>query len=152
MPDPIVLVAPVLGLARSWQQKRRKVRLTVHQARPIEAYLGAPSLTASATDVSREGDIYCVTVTNASRERDIVVTHVWFATEPEVHLPDVELPVRLKYSEPWETYIPVDVVPASASEVGWLARCNLSPDDKIVKSRPRERVPLIGRIPRNRPS
>ena len=148
MPFPTFLVVPLLGLARSCQQNRRKVRLTVHQARPIEAYLGAPSLTA----ISQEGDIYCVTVTNASRERDIVVTHVWFATEPEVHLPDVELPVRLKYSEPWETYIPVDAVSAPASEVGWLARCNLSPDDKIVKSRPRERVPLIGRIPRNRPS
>jgi hypothetical protein len=145
---PSFLVAPALGFARSWNQNRRKVRLTVHQARPIEAYIGIPSVTASSDD----SDIYCVTVTNASKERDVVVTHVWFATQPEVHIPDEELPVRLKYSEPWETYIPVDAVPAPVSEVGWLARCNLAPDDKVVKSRPRERVPLIGRIPRNRPN
>ncbi|HET9736841.1 MAG TPA: hypothetical protein VFP78_01875 [Solirubrobacteraceae bacterium] len=94
------------------------------------------------------GDEYFVTVTNASRDRDIVVTHVWFDTEPRVDLLDPELPVRLKYSEPWETSVPVEKVPADPEQVPWLARCLLSPDDKVIKSRPPKDVPPAGTVPR----
>ena len=49
-----------------------------------------------------------------------------------VHVIDDKLPVRLKYSEPWETSISVDDVPANGDEALWLARCLLSPDDKVI--------------------
>ena len=52
------------------------------------------------------------------------------------------------YSQPWETSIPVSKVPAELDEAPWLARCLLAPDDKVVKSRPRENVPPMGTVPR----
>ncbi|MBM2823478.1 MAG: Metallophosphoesterase [Thermoleophilia bacterium] len=91
---------------------------------------------------------YYVTVTNASRDRDITVTHVWFDTEPRVDIVDGDLPVRLRYSEPWETAVSIETVPAEPPEAFWLARCLLAPDDKVVKSRPRKNVPPFGRVPR----
>jgi hypothetical protein len=90
-----------------------------------------------------------VTITNASRDRDIVITHVWLDTKPPVHVLDPGLPVRLRYSAPWETVIPITDVPTDALDmVPWLARARLSPDDKTVKSRPRENVPPFGTVPR----
>jgi hypothetical protein len=93
-------------------------------------------------------DSYFITITNASRDRDIVVTHVWIDTEPPVHIEDPDLPVRLEHSAPWEMSIPVSDVPADPERVPWLARCMLSPDDKVVKSRPRQNVPPVGTVPR----
>jgi hypothetical protein len=87
-------------------------------------------------------------VTNSSPERDIVVTHIWFDTYPELHVHDPDLPVRLRYSEPWETSVEVARVPADPSKALWLARCLLAPDDKVVKSQPRRFVPPFGTIPR----
>jgi hypothetical protein len=68
-------------------------------------------------------DSYFITITNASRERAIVVTHIWIDTDPPVHVRDRDLPVRLQYSAPWETSVPVGEVPADSSEVPWLVRC-----------------------------
>jgi hypothetical protein len=93
-------------------------------------------------------DSYFITITNASRDRDIVVTHVWIETEPPVHVDDAALPLRLKHSAAWETSVPVQDVPAEPNAVPWLARCVLSPDDKVIKSRPRQNVPPFGTVPR----
>lgn len=146
MPFPDFLIGPGITIAR-WargvHQSRRKVKLTVHRAVEHHTYgfIGDEILEGTT-------DNYFITVTNASKDRDIVVTHVWLATEPPVHVHDVDLPVRLRYSAPWETSVPVSDVPADPDEVPWLARCQLSPDDKVIKSRPRQNVPPFGAIPR----
>jgi hypothetical protein len=157
---PTFLIGPGLAVGR-WlrdrHQRRRKVKLTVHVAHKTDAIVGwasAHALTATGpSDVSVTevgGERYYVNITNASKQQDIVVTHVWFETDPRVDLPDRQLPVRLQYSEPWETSIPVDKVPADPEDAVWLARCQLSPDDKVVKSKPRENVPPLGTVPRKR--
>jgi hypothetical protein len=91
---------------------------------------------------------YYITITNASRDRDIVVTHVWFDTPVQTQVFDQALPIRLRHGAPWETVVPVDDVAAAKDEALWLARCQLSPDDKVVKSKPRLNVPPFGTVPR----
>jgi hypothetical protein len=145
MAFPFVAIGPsltFLGWLRERQQSRRKVRLTVHRANEV---VGVDPVTRQPR-LGREN--YYITVTNVSHERDIVVTHVWLETKPPVHIHDPTLPVRLRYSVPWETAVAVDDVPSPSEEVPWLARCQLAPDDKIVKSRPRENVPPFGAVPR----
>jgi hypothetical protein len=143
---PTFLISPavsVLGRLRDLHQSRRRVKLTVHRAELL-----GPLVHIGGKTLSDTVDSYFITITNASHDRDIVVTHLWIATEPPVHVHDTGLPVRLKYSAPWETSIPVKDVPAEPEEVFWLARCQLSPDDKVIKSRPRENVPPFGTVPR----
>lgn len=135
-------ILTVLGWARAWHQARRKVRLTVHRAHELAG------VDASTRQPILGRENYYVTVTNASPQRDVVVTHIWLDTTPPVHIHDPALPVRLRYSAPWETVVAVDEVPAPDEEVPWLARCQLAPDDKVVKSRPRENVPPFGAVPR----
>jgi hypothetical protein len=142
LPFGLDLRAVMLG--RRWHQLRRRVKLTVHRA----DLLGPGVATASSSHQVRT-DSFFITVTNASRERDIVVTHIWLETSPPVHVYDPALPVRLKHSAPWETSLHVSDVPAAEVErVPWLARCLLAPDDKVVKSQPRKNVPPFGTIPR----
>src|SRR5689334_1509144 len=134
MPFPTFAIGPGLSVAR-WMrerhQSRRKVRLTVHRGFAVTGF------DANGQPILGDENLY-VTVTNASRDRDIEVTHVWLDTKPQVHVLDPGLPVRLRYSARWETVIPITDVPAYAlAEVEWLARCDLSPDDKTVKSKPR---------------
>jgi hypothetical protein len=146
MPFPDFLIGPgvaVLGWARKRHQSRRRVKLTVHRATRHEVF----GLIGDEI-VSADSDEYFITVTNASRDRDIVVTHVWLETDPPVHVYDSDLPKRLEYSAPWETSVAVNDVPADPERVPWLARCQLSPDDKVIKSRPRRNVPPFGTIPR----
>jgi hypothetical protein len=137
---PTFLIGPAVALAR-WarkrHQRRRRVRLTVHTAYLIDG-AGNPI----------GPDHYYVNVTNASPERDITVTHVWFDTAPQAHIVDPALPRRLQYAQPWETAIPVAQVLTAPDKALWLARCRLSPDGKVVKSRPAENVPPIGTVPR----
>ena len=145
MPIPFFAIGPgltVLKWARDLHQARRRVALTVHAAHEVvgrDPSTGQPVL-------GREN--YYLGIVNGSRDRDIVVTHVWLDTTPPVHVHDPALPVRLSYSARWETPVPVQDVPAPRDQVPWLARCQLSPDDKIVKSRPRENVPPFGAVPR----
>jgi hypothetical protein len=144
MPFPFFFIGPGMTLlkwAREWEQKRRKVALTVHVAHEVtgEDAQGRPIL-------GREN--YYVGIVNRSQERDIVVTHVWFDTEPPLHVNDPDLPKRLAYDARWETPVPSTAVAAPRDQVPFLARCQLSPDDKIVKSRPRKNVPPYGRVPR----
>jgi len=75
----------VLGRARRWHQWRRKVGLTVHVANEV---LGVDA--SCNPQVGQEN--YYINVTNASRERDIVVTHVWLETTPPVHIQDAGAP------------------------------------------------------------
>lgn len=134
MPLPTFLIGPsltVLARIRQLHQSRRRVKLTVHRA----DLLGQFAIVGDQT-IGARTDSYFITITNASRDRDIVVTHIWIDTDPPVHVNDRDLPVRLLYSAPWETSVPVKNVPADP-KVPWLVRCQLSPDDKVIKSKPR---------------
>jgi hypothetical protein len=77
-----------------------------------------------------------VTVTNKSATRDIVVKRVWFDTTPKVEVRSPELPVRVPPEESWGREEPARTVPGTPAEVQLLGRCQLSPDNKIIESRP----------------
>jgi hypothetical protein len=144
MPLPTFLIGPYWGalrLARTLDQQRRRVKLTAHRAYK-------PYAAISQDDPFREisGDVYCITVTNASRGQDMVVTDIWFDTDPHVAVLDNHLPVRLRPSDVWETNVPVTDLKVPAAEALWLARCLLIPGDKIVKSKPRKNVPPVGTV------
>jgi hypothetical protein len=146
MPFPTFAIGPAASLAawlRNMHQSRRKVKLTVHRA-----FHQGPFASFGGEVISIEDERWYITITNASRDRDIVVTHIWIESEPAVQVVDADLPVRLKYSAPWETSVSVSRVPGDAERVPWLARCLLSPDDKVIKSRPRKNVPPFGTVPR----
>lgn len=141
---PTFLIGPTLGLRRYVQERRRKVKLTVHRA-----YFLRPLFAAGGGDVvTDEGENLCITVTNASPTREVVVTHVWLETVPPVHVYDPGLPVRLKYGQPWETVVPVSDLPEGTERPEWLARCMITPDDKVIRSKPRKNVPPVGAVPR----
>jgi hypothetical protein len=132
------------GLARDLAQRRRKVRLTVHRA-----FIGGPFMGWGGPAVALPDEEYLfVTVTNTSEDRDVVITDIWFATTPPVHVSDPGLPVRLGCSDRWETSASVKSVPDGTANVEFLARCRVSPDDKVVKSRPRQNMPPFGTVPR----
>lgn len=146
--EPLATIASalrLLGAARDLSQRRRKVRLTVHRAyhQPGIAMDWGAGVVALPDE-----EHYFVTVTNASHDRAIEVTHVWFATEPSVPIVDAALPKRLEYDSRWGTSIPVAKVPGNPDDVVWLARCSVLPDDKVIRSRPRRNVPPIGTVPR----
>lgn len=144
MPFPFFVIGPsvtIAGKARDWHQARRRVKLTVHRAFAVVGQR------PDGTLVTGQENFY-VTVTNASTARDIVVTHAWIETEPPLHLHDPDLPKRLSHSAPFEMVVPVAQVKGDPALVPWLARVQLAPDDKIVKSRPREKVPDFGAVPR----
>lgn len=145
MPFPTFILGPsftLLGWVRDRHQSRRRVKLTVHRAHAV----AMPVLGAEELEIGEEN--FYINITNASHDRDIVVTHVWLDTVPPLQVLDPALPVRLKYSAPWETAVPVADVPENTTDVEWLARCQVAPDDKIIKSRPRRNVPPFGAVPR----
>ena len=84
--------------------------------------MGGP-IPGTTTTYGAGEEAYYITVTNASAERDIVVTHVWVESDPPIHILDSGLPVRLKYDSPWETSVPVAFLPTGTAEVEYLARC-----------------------------
>jgi len=144
MPFPFFAVGPSIALAgrvRDWQQSRRRVRLTVHRAFPVTGF------TPVGEPITSGQEHFYVNVTNTSKQRDIVVTHLWFAAGPERHIFDPDLPKRLPYDAPWETAVPVKDVPASPEDALWLARARLS-TGQVVKSRPNVGVPDFGIVPR----
>lgn len=92
---------------------------------------------------------YFLNLTNLSRDRELEVTHVWFAVRPEVHArpPDRSLPKRLKPDETWETWVKADRLPANLGErVFTLGRARLS-TGRIIRSRKNRTVPSEGTIP-----
>lgn len=93
-------------------------------------------------------ECYFINATNRTSQSALVVTHVWFATTPEIHMAqkDRPLPKRLEPQETWETWIRVAMVPNSESgELLNLARARLA-TGKIVHSHYNE-VPTQGTVP-----
>ena len=95
--------------------------------------------TASAFSDTRRyhDDFYVVTVTNRSSTRDIVVTRVWLDTVPPVDVATAsQLPLQIKPEIPWTKDVRASTVPGEPDAVMRLGRCQLSPDNKIIESRP----------------
>jgi hypothetical protein len=125
-------VLPAGEMIRTWLDKRA-LRLTVHKA----CFKG------------NELEHYFVNVTNSSRNRELVITHVWFDLKPQIPVMPVErpLPKRLKPDEPWATWIPVDCVPSEpGKDARTLARARLS-TGAVVKSKAEEHMPSAGAVP-----
>jgi hypothetical protein len=61
----------LLAHARALHQSRRRVKMTVHRAE-----LQGPMMAVGDQMITASTDSYFITITNASRDRDIVVTHV----------------------------------------------------------------------------
>jgi hypothetical protein len=92
---------------------------------------------------------YFLNVTNLSRDREVEITHVWFALDPQIHalIPDRPLPKRLKPDETWETWVEADRLPSDLGEkIFTLGRVRLS-NGREVKSRKNKRVPSQGTVP-----
>ena len=89
---------------------------------------------------------YFVNVFNPSLEREITVTHVWFACDPERHVLTRRLPVRIPTCAQWETWIEANALPFSPIRPEWLARVRLA-DDTVIESVPRDDVPAAGYVP-----
>jgi len=126
------MIPPILWLVNELTGgylNRRRVRVRVHTA-----YFGNGNPTP----------YYFISVTNKSSTRDVEITHVWFATNPPVHLQNIHrpLPVRLQYDEPWETCIEVARLP-DVPGVDRLGRIRLSSGD-TVHSRTDRNVPSQG--------
>jgi hypothetical protein len=93
---------------------------------------------------------YYVNIINKSNRSDVEITHVWLELDPPIHdfmNPGRPLPVRLRPSEPWSTWILGARVPVSALQVEWSARCRLAHNGKVVKSRPAKNMPPFGAVP-----
>jgi hypothetical protein len=90
-----------------------------------------------------------INATNILFEWDLEITHVWFATDPEVHVinPGRPLPRRLKPQETWKTYVRAAAIPPAAlQQVYTLARARLSTGE-IIKSIENIGVPSCGTVP-----
>jgi hypothetical protein len=112
-------------------ERRLDVRLRVHRA--------------FITNHPRQPECYFVNVFNASPERAVTVTHVWFATEPSVQVLTKTLPTRIEPGAQWETFVPVENVPAG-DDIAYRARAQLA-DGTVVESIPRTDVPPAGFVP-----
>ena len=88
---------------------------------------------------------YFMKVTNLSKNRDISVEHIWFATEPPKHILDPALPARLRPDETFETAIPAEL--PDGSNIEQLGRVRLS-NGKVLKSRLNHNVPPFGMVAR----
>lgn len=112
---------------------RIRCRLTVHYAH--FAATGTPC--------------YFVNLTNRSKNRDVEVTHVWFAADPDVHAnpADRPLPKRLKPDESWGTWVEARTLPPHLGDrVFTLARARISTGE-VLRSRKNRNVPSQGSIP-----
>lgn len=128
----------VIGLGQliDWIDRLRQRRTEVHVRVHAAFFGGLPPA------------YYFVNISNASPEREVTVTHVWFETQPRKHIlePTRQLPARIAPRSQWETWIPVAQVPARPPEVFRLARVQLA-DERIVESIERESLPEVGFIP-----
>jgi hypothetical protein len=133
------IAAEVVDALESWTNENpaaseRRVRVTVHRA----FFVGRPSSPA-----------YFVNVTNLSRDREVEVTHVWFDTQPRVHVlrPERPLPKRLRPDESWETWIECGNLPDAVNEYPYqLARVRLSTGE-VFSSVENVGVPEEGEVP-----
>ena len=143
MPFPWATIpasASLLRWLREREQAKRKVSFTVHRAFPVDVSSGQPVATGP--------EHFYVNVTNASHDRDVNVTHIWFDSTPPLYVQDRDLPKRLAYGASWETAVPLSEVPGDPDEALWLARCRLSHSKKVIRSKPNENVPPVGTVPR----
>jgi hypothetical protein len=114
------------------EESERTVHVTVHGAFFISGpHRGDPKQ-------------FFIGVTNLSPQRPVVITHVWFETNPQKHILNLErpLPKRLELDEKWETWIPVADVPTE-DDLELKVRVLLSNGEE-VKSLPFPNVPPIG--------
>jgi len=126
------VVSFAVGVYTAWYAaNRRRVSVLVHHG----FFMGQPSRS-----------FYFVKVTNLSRHRDIVITHVWFATNPPVYLLLAErpLPARLRPDETWEGWADAATL-ADASNVERSGRVRLA-NGRTVKSLPNKDVPPVGYV------
>jgi hypothetical protein len=112
---------------------RRKVQVLVHHASFAQS--GRPC--------------YFINITNLSREREIEVTHVWFAVEPQVHARASErpLPKRLRPDETWETWVEADRLPRDIGDRVFTLGCVRLSTGRVIRSRKNEEVPSEGTVP-----
>ncbi len=114
-------------------QLRRRLRVMVHRA----------FFTHGHNDPRQQ---FFIWVTNLSPKREVVITHIWFETNPrkDVLNPERPLPKRLPLDERWETWKPVADVPAE-DDLERKVRVQLS-SGKVVKSRLNKDVPPMGHV------
>lgn len=95
---------------------RRKVSVLAHRA-----YFQVPG----------SPEMCFIKVTNLSHNRPVTITHVWFATSPEVDVvnPERPLPKSLGIDEQWETWWPVSAL-QGADSIETLARVVLANSPK----------------------
>ena len=126
------LIASLLWFAdqaRGWRQRRRHVRVLLHRG----IFLPEPP------------EYYFMKVVNLSPSREIEITHIWFDSNPPVHIDNhAPLPARLRLDETFETWVPVAAVP-EVSNVERLGRVLLS-SGKVVKARRNTTVLPVGNV------
>lgn len=89
-----------------------------------------------------------VKVVNLSSSRDVEITHVWIAGEPNIQIVNVDrpLPVRLRPDETWETWFPLRDVPSTLIDrLFQLVRVQVS-SGAIFKSKENKAVPEFGHV------
>jgi len=90
-----------------------------------------------------------INVVNLSFEREVEVTHVWLEAASRAHALQQQrpLPVRLRPSESWETWVFLADVPAlPANELCQMARVRLSTGE-VMHSTENLDVPEVGYVP-----
>jgi hypothetical protein len=114
------------------EESERMVHVTVHGAFFISGpHRGQPKQ-------------FFIGVTNLSPQRSVVITHIWFETNPRRDILNLErpLPKRLELDEKWETWIAVAAVPTE-DDLELKVRVRLS-SGEVVKSLPFPDVPPVG--------
>ena len=119
------------------QQKRRRVKVLVHQA----VFFGRDP--ATGRTIGSEPH-YFVKVTNLSETRRLKSPISGSTEIPQVHLmnPARPLPARLRPDETWEDWVRVADV-THVSKVERAFRIRLS-NTQVIKSRPNKDVPPVG--------
>lgn len=112
------------ALLRDWKREAEARARRAIEAGPVSApSVRAPSilrvLTHRAFFVRRPEEHFFVKIVNLNPVADVEVTHVWYeSARRRVDILSRVLPVRLKQSEMWETYIRVDALPADEDGFG----------------------------------
>jgi hypothetical protein len=127
------LALKALGFLGTVWQSLRRVRVQAHRGVLLVA----------------DDPCLFVNVTNLSSKRDVEVTHVWLETHPALVVlnHDRPLPKRLKPDESWETWFPLDLIPASELPFAeYAGRVQLS-NGSVFRSVLRRKIPAAGFIP-----
>jgi hypothetical protein len=116
--DPVTYTCQLL---RDWKSEaERRARLAIESGpglRERGTTLQPPSVRLLAHRAFFDGNSvehFFVKIVNMTPDADVEVTHVWYQNGRRVDILSRPLPVRLRPSETWETYIPVSNLPADA--------------------------------------